>query len=135
MISAQYAAGFFDGEGCVNCATNRGGSPFVRILIVNTNLEVLERFKETWGGDINKNYKSKEHWKQAYTWRLSHTSAGLFLEEILPYLIVKKKQSELAIEFINIRPGKGKRWSDESLKEAVILLDRIRQANKKGIEI
>ena len=134
MISAQYAAGFFDGEGCVNCSTNKSGSPFVRILVVNTNLEVLERFKETWGGDINKNYKPKDNWKQAYTWRLSHIAASLFLKEMLPYLVIKKKQAELAIQFTSIRPGRGNSWTDDSLKEANNLLDKIREANKKGVQ-
>lgn len=134
MISAQYAAGFFDGEGCVNCSVNKGGSPFVRILVVNTNIEVLEKLQETWGGDINANYKSKEHWKQAYTWRLSHSAAAKFLEDISPFLIVKEQQAKLALEFVHIRPGRGKRWTEDSLKEANVLLDGIRRANKKGVE-
>ena len=135
MISSLYAAGFFDGEGCVNCSSNKSGSPFVRILVVNTNLTVLEKFQETWGGDINKNYKSKEHWKQAYTWRLSHAAAAKFLEDIYPFLIVKETQARLALEFANIRPGKGKQWTEEALKEANMLLDGIRKANKKGVDV
>ena len=135
MISPLYAAGFFDGEGCVNCSSNKSGSPFVRILVVNTNLLVLEKFQATWGGDINKNHKSKEHWKQAYTWRLSHSAATQFLEDIYPFLVVKETQARLALEFANIRPGKGKRWTEDSLKEANVLLNGIRLANKKGIEV
>jgi len=131
----EYAAGFFDGEGCVNCSSGRKNSPFIRILVVNTNLEVLKVFQNFWGGDINKNYKPKEHWKQAYTWRLSHKSALKFLSDILPYLIVKKEQAELAIKFGSIRPGKGNKWSENSLLEANDIINAIKEKNKKGIEI
>ena len=135
MITAEYAAGFFDGEGCVNCSSTKKGSPFIRTLVVNTNLEVLEKFKEVWGGDISKNYRSKENWKQAYTWRLSHTAAGYFLSDILPFLIVKNKQATLALEFINMRPGSGRKWTEEYFKEASELLNKIREANKKGVVV
>jgi intein-encoded DNA endonuclease-like protein len=59
-MTPEYAAGFFDGEGCVNCSSSRNNS-FIRILVVNTNLEILQRFQAVWGGDINPNYKSKAH--------------------------------------------------------------------------
>jgi hypothetical protein len=98
MVSIEYAAGFFDGEGCVNCSTNKSGSPFIRTLVVNTNIEILEMFKQRWGGDINANYRPKAHWKQAYTWRLSHSAAGLFLKDIQPFLVIKAKQCELALK-------------------------------------
>mgnify|MGYP003346722492 CR=1 FL=1 len=85
-MTPEYAAGFFDGEGCVNCSSSRNNS-FVRILVVNTNIDVLKAFQTVWGGDINANYKPKAHWKQAYTWRLQHKAANDFLKEILPFLI------------------------------------------------
>ncbi len=57
MISAEYAAGFMDGEGCINVSSCRN-STYIRVLIVNTNREVLEMFQQRWGGDIKQN---KQH--------------------------------------------------------------------------
>lgn len=135
MISIEYAAGFFDGEGCVNCSSNKSGSPFIRILVVNTNIDVLELFKKRWGGDINANYKSKEHWKQAYTWRLSHSAAGIFLKDIQPFLVIKSKQCKLALEFISLRPSKGYRWTEDKIIDATKIINEIKLANKRGIEL
>ena len=132
-MTPEYAAGFFDGEGCVNCSSNRNNS-FVRILVVNTNIDVLKAFQAVWGGDINANYRQKSHWKQAYTWRLQHKSATDFLTEILPFLIVKRQQAEAAIAFNNLRPGQGNKWTEESKLQADALFNKIRQCNKKGIE-
>lgn len=134
MISDQYAAGFFDGEGCINVSSLRG-KPFVRILVVNTNIDILEKLQQTWGGDIQKNYKPKSHWKQAYTWRLQHSACLEFLQDIYPYLVVKKNQAEAAFMFFNVKPGRGHKWTEESLNEANKVIQIIKNFNKKGIEI
>ena len=135
MISTEYTAGFFDGEGCVNISSDRLGKPYIRILVVNTDNSVLQKFQEKWGGNITHNKRHKENWKRSYTWRLSHQKAINFLKDLEPHLIVKKKQTNLAISFYEITPGKGTKWSDESLQKAKEIIDQIRFANKKGIEV
>ena len=135
MISTEYVAGFFDGEGCVNISADRNNKPFIRILIVNTDNDVLEQFKEKWGGNITHNKRHKENWKRSYTWRLSHQKAINFLKDLEPHLIVKKKQTNLAISFYELTPGKGTKWSNDSLQKANEIIDQIRFANKKGVEV
>lgn len=134
MISAQYAAGFMDGEGCINVASCRS-TTYIRILIVNTNREVLELFKQRWGGDIAENKRHKANWKISFTWRVSYAACLNFLKEIFPFLVVKKKQAEAAFIFFDNRPGKGKRWTDENLEEANKAILAIKQLNKKGVEV
>jgi len=134
MIVA-YAAGFFDGEGCVNCSANKSGSPFVRIMVANTNIEVLELFKSYWGGDIQKSSRSKDHWKQAYNWRLANSDASTFLREILPFLVIKKDQASAAIQFNDMRPGKGAKWQEPAKTQAIELLNKIREKNKRGVVV
>jgi hypothetical protein len=135
MISTEYVAGFFDGEGCVNISTDRYGKPYLRILVVNTDKSVLEKFQEKWGGDITHNKRHKENWKRSFTWRLSHTRAIEFLQDLEPFLIVKKKQANLAVEFCKLKPGKGSKWTEDSLQEAKTVIEKIKAANKKGVEV
>lgn len=134
MISAQYAAGFMDGEGCINVSSCRT-STYIRVLIVNTNREVLELFQQRWGGDITQNKRQKTHWKVSYTWRVSYAACRDFLKDIYPFLVIKKKQAEAAFIFFDSQPGKGKRWTDGSLEEANKAILSIKQLNKKGIEV
>lgn len=134
MISSQYAAGFMDGEGCINVSSCRT-STYIRVLVVNTNREVLELFQQRWGGDIKQNKQHKAHWKISYTWRVSHISCQHFLKDIYPFLVVKKKQAEAAFIFFEAQPGKGKRWSETGLEEANKAINQIKQLNKKGIEV
>jgi hypothetical protein len=133
MISSQYSAGFFDGEGCINVSSCRK-TVLIRTLVVNTNLTILEMFKERWGGDIYCNKKGKEHWKQAYTWRLSNSAAHLFLEDIYPFLVVKAPQAEAAFIFFDNRPGSGKQRTEEAKRLTEEAISKIKTFNKKGIQ-
>ena len=134
MISDQYAAGFMDGEGCINVSSCRT-STYIRVLIVNTNREVLELFQQRWGGDIKQNKQQKAHWKVSYTWRVSYAACQQFLKDVYPFLVVKKKQAEAAFTFLFYQPGKGKRWTTEGLEEANKAILAIKQLNKKGVEV
>ena len=134
MISDQYAAGFMDGEGCINVSSCRT-STYIRVLIVNTNREVLELFQQRWGGDIAQNKRHKAHWKVSYTWRVSHAACREFLNDIYPFLVIKKKQAEAAFIFFDQQPGKGKRWTEGSFEEANKAILAIKQLNKKGVEV
>ena len=134
MITNEYAAGFMDGEGCINVSMCRT-SVFIRVLIVNTNIEVLELFKERWGGSIQTNKQQKDNWKISYTWRVSHQSCLDFLKDIYPFLIVKKQQAEASFLFFSNCPGKGKRWTDEKLTLANEAIAKIKKLNKKGMEV
>ena len=107
-----YAAGFFDGEGTVginaqkpNVKNGRTLTMYsLKIDIRNTNEDVLLWLKKNFNGNIK--YYSIEKLKGSYgatkpqwRWNISSNQAKDFLELILPYLVVKRKQAELAIIF------------------------------------
>ena len=101
MIHPAYIAGFFDGEGCVNI-TVRGKIRQVRLrlMIVNTHLELLKILQAQYGGGLQK-LTRQENWKQA--WQLtihSKDDQKRFIEDILPYSILKLPQLYLALEFL-----------------------------------
>lgn len=102
-----YAAGFFDGEGCINIAkwrqlcseTREPGTYYkLRIILANTYLPTLEWFQATWGGAINTKPIFGNR-VQGYNWTLAQPQSARFLEEILPYLKQKRTEAELGLEF------------------------------------
>ena len=133
MISNEYAAGFIDGEGCINVSSNKTNI-FIRVLVVNTNRHVLELLQERWGGDIRQNKQHNKTWKVSYTWRVQHKSCLNLLNDIYPFLIVKKQQVEAAFVFFNACPGKGHRWTEESSMIAKLAIEKLIRLNKKGYE-
>ena len=69
MISLEYLAGFFDGEGCVTSHHLGGNSRSVICIVGNTVKEAVELFQVTFGGSIRKReYKKHPNWKPLWVW-------------------------------------------------------------------
>ena len=101
-----YTAGFFDGEGCVNIARYlKRGRPYhtLAIIFTNTDFRVLAWLQQRWGGNIYKPTLSHGRQRPYGHLRFSAGPARPLLQAMLPYLIVKKSQVEIALEFIQSR--------------------------------
>lgn len=92
-----YAAGFFDGEGCISIGNN--GS--ISCGIVNTNIEILEMFKEIYGGSVSPR-KQKVN-KEQFVWRVYGETAISFLETIIDILVEKQSQAIVVLAFYQNR--------------------------------
>jgi hypothetical protein len=103
MLTPEYSAGFFDGEGSVYAAVRKGyGHPTILVCISNTNKQVLELHKAMWGGSINRR-KDREGWQSQYQWVLAPRMAKAFLLSIYPHLIVKKAVVYEALRYMEIQ--------------------------------
>ncbi len=98
MIDVKYLAGLFDGEGHIGISqTNPTGSHISMIFalqasIANNHRGVLEQIQIEYGGGIS---SSRNCWTLQWTSK----NAADFLRKIEPYLIIKKEQADLALEF------------------------------------
>lgn len=128
-MDLKYLAGFIDGEGCFNFSECRT-SLIPRILITNTNLKVLQKIKAKYGGDIYSSVvKNSPHWKPRHVWRLQHANCLKLTEELVPYLIIKKRQAKLFMNYQKSRPGKGNKLS---VKLKLKFMSSMQKLNKKG---
>jgi len=101
-----WAAGFFDGEGCISIGKPSGPkSTHYRMTVkvaqkIDTPLKVLQRY---WGGSLwcDERYGS-------WQWQVCGENASNFLMDVLPYLIVKRKHAKLAISFQSRREIQGR---------------------------
>ncbi len=110
-----YIAGFIDGEGCINIyrtfpkyshADGKTVSDYrtytMNVSITNTHLPTMEWLTAIIEGarlNTKKMSLKKPNWKQTYTIKIGSIASLKILKQILPYLITKKKQAELAIKF------------------------------------
>ena len=96
-----WAAGIVDGEGYIGlylAHTNTGDCYVLKISVVNTNLKMLERFKEIFGvGSISTRAKAKAHHKQQWCYYACSKKAENILHAIRPYLVAKADQAELGL--------------------------------------
>jgi len=108
-----YLAGIIDGEGCIMLARRKpkGKSDPVYAVYVgigNTSTKLLEWLNEKLPGRsyVQSVSKSRIGTKPGYSWIISGNRQCIaFLEEIEPYLIIKKEQAKLLIEgYVHLSP-------------------------------
>lgn len=95
---SAYIAGIFDGEGTITGTLNAVGQPHFYAAIANTNLELLEWIQVRVGGVIDEKRRSAIATKTCY--ELSFRSIEnliRFLEEVQPYLRVKKRKVDIVL--------------------------------------
>lgn len=98
-----YVAGLFDGDGCVHVQNEmRKDYRLARITasVTNTNVDIIKYLKDCFGGYTK--FRQLPSGKTAGTWGLSCKSAVEFLEQILPFMRIKKEQAELACKLYAI---------------------------------
>lgn len=102
-----WAAGLFEGEGCIVARTRRGPTkkdgtgerrPFVlmELMLVMTDRDVVERFNRVLGvGNTNPRRRTKStqtHWKDQWVWRAGGTGALALYEQLRPYLGERRRR-------------------------------------------
>lgn len=92
-----YAAGFFDGEGCITISKNGA----VDVRITNTAKNVLVKLQNIFGGAITD--RTQRVNKAQYAYSFYGENAIQFIKTIKPYLIEKLPQAETLLEYYNLR--------------------------------
>jgi hypothetical protein len=108
LLFIVWVAGFFDGEGSVfveiakNKNTRRGVRNLLTVSITQTSTPCLRLIKDQFGGNIAAITQSRRRNMNnsvCYIWRVRSKDAIAFLEVIAPYVVVKKEQVELALQY------------------------------------
>lgn len=101
-VVLAYAAGFFDGEGCVLIAKPYNKKSNRRYHRLDVDIAQKDPRPLFWlhahfGGRIGK--APSQLRKGAMHWILHDQAAGNFLEAIRPYLVLKGEQADIALLF------------------------------------
>jgi hypothetical protein len=96
-----YAAGFFDGEGCIVIRRTRGNTFWTSVRITSTDLPIIEWMRKNFGGatGVQPPNKNAKVCRPCWFWGMGSKSATEFLKKIAPLLVIKRQQADLAIEF------------------------------------
>lgn len=135
-LTAAYLAGFVDGEGHISIYPyvhkDRDNKVYYKVnfKVCNTNKELIESFKASYGGWIYTQNKSLYHAKHKtlYTWSLDSKNAELVLQTIYPYLRIKKRQCELVLERIRLSYKK----DDGSSQRVIDIYNELKAMNTRG---
>lgn len=97
-VDLAYYAGILDGEGSIQLFPNRCKTFWLGISVVNTDEWIVQSLKFAFGGQIG--FDSRGHnQKPIFRWRITSKGALSFLEQVYPYLKLKKPHADIAIAF------------------------------------
>lgn len=124
-LDFAYLAGFFDGEGTVSLIQfiGHGHQQYAsRVFVTNADKPMLDMFVHYFGGKVREHQKPN---KQCYRWELAkNTDREHFILQILPYLIVKKEEADIVLEFLRLR-------STEAKSQRKNLYDRLKKVKQE----
>lgn len=124
-----YVAGFVDGEGTVVI----GRRYDIQVTIGQVDIRPLHRIAGFYGGHVSFVDRHNPRWKSYHRVTVAGNAAVRMLRDILPYLIVKADQAELALRLMSVKrvqsPGGHRKvlsWEEraerESFREALLEL-------------
>jgi hypothetical protein len=126
-LDLAWAAGFLDGEGCLTVqeCTKRGAvRPQYQALIDAAQVTPLplDRLVALFGGQVRP-------YRKAFYWRLYNAKTVPVCEQLLPYLVGKRRQAELLLEFAALRGRQGVRRSEAVLARQGVLCAAVQALN------
>ena len=100
-----YLAGILDGEGCIHIKRNKrkdcpkGVQYQLGVTVRMSNESICQLYQKYFGGRVYQCKKYKSYYKQLWQWIVTSKQASAFLRIVLPYLIDKKTEAILGLEF------------------------------------
>ena len=141
-----YIAGFIDGEGCVTLAKqvqNIRGVEYVvyypLLNIANNYKPALDWVKETvgYGSVCKKSRDARTNRVQGWYYSAQYAKATAVLKLVRPYLKIKGKQADIAIEFQETKGIRDSKFQGSVPVEIMAirmgLVAQIRLLNKRGL--
>ena len=110
-----WSAGIIDGEGSISISRTAAGKSFrIRVRVNNTDINLVNKMQELYGGSIYLKVKGSNNRAPQWAWDVNSKTAYDALKKMCPYLITKKEICDLAISYQeNLTFGIGKRLSED----------------------
>lgn len=144
-----YMAAIVDGEGSIELKLQSNKVSVDLLLhVFNSDRPLMDWMREKFGGSVYEIHRKaraeKPQWQPVYNWNLRGQYARDLLVSLHPFMIIKKAQAELAIEYWDNRQvtprtgekvggGRGRnRPSDEVIAMRLSYKERMHALNRKN---
>ena len=136
LVSRAYAAGVLDCDGSIWIARSKGRNRptfALKVNVSNTRLPLIEWFEANYKGNRWTGKTREKKWKQLYRWECTGVAAKTLLETVTPFLVVKRRQALVALEFASTFGIRGE-LPDSVFELRKSLYEEMLQLNKRGPE-
>lgn len=134
-----FLAAMIDGEGTIGIekqSPNGKGRKktyyTVRLVIVNTSMNLMNWLKENIPVGLFSKRKKIEGRKFCYVWRVFGKNAEDILEQIKPFIVIKRNQVDCVLRFRKTVGKTGWNVTDEVLSEREFLYQECKKYNVVG---
>ncbi len=135
-----YLAGFVDADGSIvvnRWLDNRYQRHryITRICISNCDRQIMNWLVSEFGGSVSMaNRNAPKNHRTLWRWSLSGLKARPILRNILPYLRLKQKRAELALQFIRTmrKEGGGEQLAPAVVAKREVIFKHITRMNQRG---
>jgi hypothetical protein len=131
-----WAAGFFDGEGCVTGYEGLQGGRWRRfsfgVQVAQVRREPLDLLQATWGGSIRAVQTRRPEHQDQFIWTIRGQPGARFLTDILPHLRVKTVAAQAAIPCLFRIHKHGVAFTEDEVAGRRAAIAIIRAANRRG---
>jgi hypothetical protein len=132
QLVLSYLAGIIDGEGCIGVYKNRSnGNHQLRITVEMVEEHALILLHEVFGGKCYRK-KAKRPRRARRLWMVFNSQAASALIELRPYLQVKRKHADVALEANWIPSTRFVSLSIEENETRTRVNAAIKKMNKRG---
>lgn len=128
-----YAAGLIDGEGCIRIQKQKNKLAYIPVVQVSMSDKargILVGMQKEFGGNLYSQDFHQEKWSKQTTWRVNGAEAVAFLRKVLPNLMLKPRQAELALSLDKMRLQQG--WTKKTRRIAEEMKQEMHSLNAKG---
>jgi len=127
-----YLAGILDGEGCLTIGAGQKETctNYNSIVVVqNTSKKLIDWLQAKFGGSVYLSKKETDKTKAAYMWRiLKKKDIEILLLAVLPYLVVKREQAKILLEFVRLP-----REANNELR--AVYFQQLKVLNARGVSV
>lgn len=123
-LEIAWAAGFFDGEGCVKAYQEPEGHFNLRLTVAGTDVRPLMRLQANFGGGVVRESRQTSSRNAIWGWSIHGAESERFAKLILDHTSVKYEQLELFIEFRSLIKNWGRAGCPPSIRSRQVVLAR-----------
>jgi hypothetical protein len=134
MLNLAYVAGIIDGEGWIGFKAPKDKTKKRYLAVVvevsMTNPTIPYMLSVQFGGSFTESGSRSENRKDQFRWILTGKGAIEFINQIYEFLLVKRKQANLAIAFMQLQELDNSNSSNESVINS--FKEKMHELNKRG---
>ena len=128
-----YLAGIIDGEGTIAISVDKAGYYALRLLISNTSTKLIEWLSQRLEVSIYTSRQRKAGSKQLYSVDIVSKKGKEVIEQVFPYLIVKKDHARVAFLFPFLRDYPKEKWEELKVTQS-FCYEELKELNKRGVK-